>query len=197
MNAFLLKKGQNLLARFKFVSKFISEVVRKLNEFTFLLALQLLNQTKRCLLILRHVVVPSLSEFCKLQSLSLFNVDQLLFLCDPHVLQLSLLLGSAELFKLILKQFGLWVVFIFVSPNAQLVDDPKRFTEYSLTSKTEQLSHQARNRHQIWAKVFHTFTFPPPFVTSWSTSWYKIGKRCLVLWAFGRLRTAGCTLWSK
>jgi hypothetical protein len=65
-----------------------------------LLRAHVLDQLERCSLVARHVFVPGAGELLKLVLLRIFNVKQLFFLGDPHVLLLALLLRLAELLKL-------------------------------------------------------------------------------------------------
>ena len=95
---------------------FHDEVFRNLllmkNELLFLLHLQLLNQLKRCALIVAHVLVPGIAELLELELLCTFDVDKLLLLSQAHVLFLSLLLRSTELLKAHFHKFGLTIVAI-------------------------------------------------------------------------------------
>lgn len=60
-----------------------------------LLLLKLLHQLKRRFLIISHVFIPRISKLGILQFLSIFNIDQLSLLCNPHVVILSRLFIAA------------------------------------------------------------------------------------------------------
>lgn len=106
----LLSHLDKVLASALFHDEVFRDLLLMKNELLFLLHLQLLDQLKRCALIVAHVLVPGIAELLELELLCAFNVYELLFLSQAHVLLLSLLLRSTELLKAHFHEFGLAIV---------------------------------------------------------------------------------------
>ena len=74
------------------VIKLFSHVLPHLINFVNLFGLQLLNKIKSCLLVVCHILVPSISELLILQPLCILNIDELPLLRNPHIVVLAPLL---------------------------------------------------------------------------------------------------------
>ena len=93
------------------------------DELLLLLNLELFDQLEGSRLVFSHVLVPGLGKFFKLELLSGFNVHQLFFLGQSHVLLLALLLSARELFKSELHHLCPSIISRGLSIDPKLVHD--------------------------------------------------------------------------
>ncbi len=107
-------KFDELFARLKALSELIV-VFSKIVQFHLLVLSEIVTTLICVWLVLTHVLIPSFSEFCKLFSLYMLNVQKFLILALLHILNLSYVLNLCQFLYFLLASFGFKIVQLFVT----------------------------------------------------------------------------------
>lgn len=120
----LLSQIDDLLSPTMVIIKLFSRILKHIVDLHILFDLKLFNQFECCLLIILHVLIPSIGKLLVLHSLSIFNINKLSLLSNPHIMVLPLLLVRApsieDLFELVCHH----VVPSILIPLSHFVHDP-------------------------------------------------------------------------
>ena len=95
VNFLLLSQLYNLFVPSVVIVKFLSHVLPHLVNFVDLFGFQLLYEVERSLLVVRHVLVPSICELLVLESLGVLDIYEFSLLSYAHIMVLSTLLVLA------------------------------------------------------------------------------------------------------